>query len=75
MYKFAFKRRFWPLRTTLIVEGHSYNAQQDKMILFTAEGCQEIARWSRCEAQLGPDWKQHFERMEKERLEREARGG
>lgn len=54
-YKFHWKRRFfWKSKTVI---GHSFTADQDKMVLYYPNGeVQEIAKWSKCEVYLGVDW-------------------
>lgn len=75
MYTFTFKRRFWPFKQSIhSVEGHSYTASTDKMWIQTSTGGREIRKWSQCELHLGQDWKTYVEKMEKERLERQAKG-
>lgn len=75
MYSFTYRRRLWPFKKTIPnVEGHSYTPQTDKMWVQTSTGGREIRKWSQCEVFLGPDWKAYIEKIEKERLEREAKG-
>lgn len=39
------------------VAGHRHDVEQDKMILYYADGSlREIARWKECECRLGTDW-------------------
>ena len=54
-YLFKWKRFiFW---RKLKVNGHRYDEDQDKMLLFFEEGgIKEIKEWSKCELQLGVDW-------------------
>jgi len=54
-YLFKWKRFiFW---RKLKVNGHRYDEDQDKMLLFFEEGgVKEIKEWSKCELQLGVDW-------------------
>lgn len=54
-YKLKYRRKlFWK---SYVVRGHSYDANQDKMILFLPDGgVQEIANWKSCEIKLGQDW-------------------
>ncbi len=41
----------------LKVQGHKYEEDQNKMVLFLENGgIREIARWSSCECKLGIDW-------------------
>jgi hypothetical protein len=75
MYTFAYRRKLWPFKFKIHnVEGHSYNLQTDKMWIATSTGGREIRKWSECEVYLGQDWKVYFEQVEKERLERAAKG-
>jgi hypothetical protein len=55
-YKFCFRRRlFW---CKIVVIGHSFVEQQDKMVLYLPDGSiREIAHWRDCEVKLGADWK------------------
>lgn len=59
MYKFTYRRKFWPFQTVLqSVQGHIYEPSTDKMwVKFAKGGGREILRWSECEATLGADWK------------------
>jgi len=54
-YVFRYRRNlFWH---SYKVIGHQYDAPQDKMILFSADGSvREIANWKACEVKLGTDW-------------------
>lgn len=58
-YKFVYRRlgkvlNFW--RTEVVV-GHHYEAAQNKMVLFFANGSvRELANWTGCELRLGTDW-------------------
>jgi len=68
-YKFSYRRSgrfFWHTRK---VKGHSYDKDQDKMVLiFEGDGLQEIAKWSKHECKLDIDWVV----AEKNRMEQEA---
>jgi hypothetical protein len=57
MYKFKYKL-WWQIGTrTVMVIGHKYLPEQDKMALFLPDGgIQEVARWSKHVVTLGPDW-------------------
>lgn len=54
-YVFSYRRRlFW---TKIDVQGHTYNIEQDKMVLFLPDGgVQEVSSWRSCEIKLGQDW-------------------
>ena len=54
-YKFKYRRNwFWH---TFSVVGHTYDASQDKIILFFANGsARELSKWRECEMSLGVDW-------------------
>lgn len=54
-YMFRWKRKiFW---SKVKVNGHRYDEDQDKMLLFFEEGgLREIKKWSDCELKLGIDW-------------------
>ena len=39
------------------VTGHKYEKDQDKMVLFLANGgIREVKNWKNCECRLGDDW-------------------
>jgi hypothetical protein len=56
-YKFKWKRKgqwFW---RTATVEGHGFNQQFDRMMIFFPDGSlKEIPKWSDCFCTLGVDW-------------------
>ena len=54
-YKFSWRRYFfW---STLLVTGHRYQEDQDKMVLYLEDGgLREIKKWIDCECKLGADW-------------------
>jgi hypothetical protein len=54
-YKFTWKKSWcWH---TLIVIGHRYDKEQDKMVLYFADGgLKEISEWVKCSVKLGQDW-------------------
>ena len=56
IYNFTFRRRFfW---RSVVVTGHGYLAEQDKMVLYRPDGgLVEIKHWRDCEVKLGVDWK------------------
>jgi hypothetical protein len=54
-YKFTYKRHLF--KKSVIVIGHSYLLDQDKMILYFPDGSiSEIVAWSKCRGFLGVDW-------------------
>lgn len=54
-YIFKYKRNlFWH---KVVVTGHKYVEEQDKMMLFYPDGSiREIKKWVDCECFLGTDW-------------------
>ena len=54
-YKFQYKIRwFW---RSISVIGHSYDKDQDKIILYKKDGSvEEIPKWTTCSVKLGVDW-------------------
>ncbi len=54
-YTFKYKRKFWWKKETVV--GHSYNQEQDKMVIYYPDGgLKEIAGWRQCSVRLGADW-------------------
>jgi sorbitol-specific phosphotransferase system component IIA len=54
-YVFKYRRSF--LWKSFKVIGHTYDANQDKMVIFFPDGgVQEISSWKTCEVKLGTDW-------------------
>ncbi len=54
-YKFKWRR--WFFYKTVVVIGHQYTPDQNKMGLFLPDGSvQEIKDWTKCEVKLGTDW-------------------
>jgi len=54
-YKFKYRRKwFW---RSIKIAGHSYQENQDKMVLYKKDGSiEEIHHWKDCSAKLGTDW-------------------
>ncbi len=54
-YKFKYRRSIF-YRSFKVV-GHGFNKELDRMSLYFQDGStREIARWSKCDCKLGPDW-------------------
>lgn len=55
VYLFKYRRRLW-WRTRKVI-GHNFLPDQDKIVLYFANGgIEEIPRWKICAVRLGPDW-------------------
>jgi len=54
-YVFTYRRNwFWH---SFKVSGHTYDATQDKIVLFFPDGgVREITKWRECEVRLCADW-------------------
>jgi hypothetical protein len=54
-YKFTYRRRFfWK---TLVVEGHRFEKETNRMELFFKDGSVlSISQWSKYDLKLGTDW-------------------
>lgn len=54
-YKFKFRRRLF--FRSIIVVGHGFNQNLDRMMLYLPDGgIREIHEWSKCDCKLGIDW-------------------
>jgi len=55
VYKFKWRRYFfWK---TVLVTGHKFEEEQNKLILYLQDGSiREIKHWLDCECKLGADW-------------------
>lgn len=56
-YVMNYRRRFSPIARKVKVVGHQVDREQDKMVLFFADGgVKEVLAWSKCRVKLGADW-------------------